>query len=244
MRFCGEGDCAYVYIEAPVEEVIAKLTASTDAPDRGATLSGRRFTPEQIAAGRVLLAELVRRYPAFSYPQRPLATGISSVLKEKLPEADPKVIHAALKLWTTTTRYLNAVQAMVERVDLYGQPAGPVSDADRANAQQWLNVRSVSSAGATIASGVRCSPKWHKFALRIMQIDVPTLATWLPEISQRAQGGNANGGIPLARCTRDAPRARWGWSVNSPNSSAYRGRGGRLSVRSGAVRACPGGRQP
>jgi hypothetical protein len=33
VRFCGEGDCAYVYIEAPVEEVITKLTASTESPD-------------------------------------------------------------------------------------------------------------------------------------------------------------------------------------------------------------------
>jgi sRNA-binding protein len=101
----------------------------------------RRFTPEQIATGRVLLAELVRRYPAFGYPQRPLAIGIFSELQEKLPQADPKAIRAALMLWTTTTRYLNAVQARVERIDLYGAPAGAVSDEDQAGAKQWLNVR-------------------------------------------------------------------------------------------------------
>lgn len=57
-----------------------------------------------------------------------------------MPGVDPKVIRAALKLWTSTTSYLNALQARVERIDLYGAPAGEVSDRDQAGAQQWLNV--------------------------------------------------------------------------------------------------------
>lgn len=45
-----------------------------------------------------------------------------------------------MRLWTQTIGYLNAVQARVERIDLYGNPAGPVSDEEQAGAQQWLNV--------------------------------------------------------------------------------------------------------
>jgi sRNA-binding protein len=100
-------------------------------------------------SARELLAELVRRYPAFSYPQRPLAIGIFSVLQEKLPDVDPKVIRAALKLWTSTTRYQIALQARIERINLYAAPAGPLPARRFNKAERTNDSSSVARATAT-----------------------------------------------------------------------------------------------
>lgn len=57
----------------------------------------------------------------------PLAVGIHKVIKERMPELEVAQLRQAMRIHTTSTRYLKAQAADKERFDLDGKPDGVVS---------------------------------------------------------------------------------------------------------------------
>lgn len=71
----------------------------------------------------------------------PLALGIHTSVRERMPDVDPGALRAALKNHTASTRYLKALQTGKERFDLDGQPVGEVTAEQREFASTTLRER-------------------------------------------------------------------------------------------------------
>ena len=102
--------------------------------------------PEQTVAAkpriepRALLQRLQQASPAFG-ECKPLALKIDAAILARFPEFDRKTLRAALRMHTASTRYLKAVERASERFDLDGNPAGEVTEEQRAHASATLKER-------------------------------------------------------------------------------------------------------
>jgi ProP effector len=96
--------------------------------------------PEPSTPPRPLLQELQERFSVFRDCQ-PLAIGIDKAILARLPDLDRAALRNALRQHTAATRYLKVLQHATQRVDLDGQPAGEVTEAQRAHAAETLKTR-------------------------------------------------------------------------------------------------------
>jgi ProP effector len=99
-------------------------------------------TPENNAvhAARTLLKQLEQQFPVFQ-SSSPLAIGIDKQLIARIPDIDKKVLRIAMKLHTSSTRYLKATEKAQQRFDLDGNAAGEVTEEHRARASEVLKER-------------------------------------------------------------------------------------------------------
>ena len=89
-------------------------------------------------------AKLAELFPAVFTPgsPKPLKLRIQADIQERVPATfTRKVLSLFLQRHTTGTAYLRALAQMPERVDLDGQPAGPVTDEHREAAAAELTRR-------------------------------------------------------------------------------------------------------
>lgn len=77
---------------------------------------------------------------------RPLALGIHKTILERMPDLDTAQLRLAMRIHTASTRYLKALLATRERFDLDGNPAGEVTEEQRAVANTALRERFKKSA--------------------------------------------------------------------------------------------------
>lgn len=77
---------------------------------------------------------------------RPLALGIHKAIMERMPDLDTAQLRLAMRIHTASTRYLKALLATRERFDLDGNPAGEVTEEQRAVASTALRERFKKSA--------------------------------------------------------------------------------------------------
>ena len=89
---------------------------------------------------RALLQRLQKECAAFS-DCKPLALKIDASILARFPDFDRKSLRTALRIHTASTRYLKAVERSAERFDLDGNPAGEVTDEQRAHAVTTLKER-------------------------------------------------------------------------------------------------------
>jgi len=97
-------------------------------------------TPAAANPGRELLKSLQTEFTVFR-ECKPLAIGIDSQIMKLKPEIEKKVLRAALRSHTNSTRYLKAMEKATVRFDLEGKEADPVSDEHRARASELLKER-------------------------------------------------------------------------------------------------------
>lgn len=86
---------------------------------------------------RLVLQQLAEKYPVIKSSQ-PLAIGINKKLAELHPELDQKSLRAALFHHTRSFAYVKTLSKAAHRVDLDGQPAGEITDEQRAHAAGQL----------------------------------------------------------------------------------------------------------
>ncbi|MRR49919.1 MAG: osmoprotectant transporter activator [Rhodocyclaceae bacterium] len=72
---------------------------------------------------------------------QPLAIGIHKTIKERMPEIDAAQLRLAMRIHTTSTRYLKAQVTGKDRFDLDGAVAGEVTDEQREVASATLKER-------------------------------------------------------------------------------------------------------
>ena len=87
-----------------------------------------------------LLDHLQERYPVFK-DCRPLALGIHKTIREREPEINAGELRLAMRLHTTSTRYLKALLAGKERFNLDGLADGEVTEEHRSTADTSLRER-------------------------------------------------------------------------------------------------------
>ncbi len=89
---------------------------------------------------RGLLQKLQEISPTFR-DCKPLALRIDKAIGERLPDVDRKVIRAAMRIHTASTRYLKAMEKGTHRFDLDGHEDGEVTEEHRGHAAQTLKER-------------------------------------------------------------------------------------------------------
>lgn len=77
---------------------------------------------------------------------KPVALRIDKAVGERFPDLDRKVVRAAMRIHTTSTRYLKSLEKATHRFDLDGNENGEVSEEHRAHAAQTLKERFAESA--------------------------------------------------------------------------------------------------
>lgn len=82
----------------------------------------------------------VTTFPAFR-DNLPLAIGVHKIIRERMPELSREQINRALKIHTGSTRYLKVLAKAEQRVDLDGNPAGEITEEQRAQAAGMLKER-------------------------------------------------------------------------------------------------------
>ena len=97
-----------------------------------------KATPKR--ARNTVLDSLVATFPAFR-DALPLAIGIHKTILERLPELSNEKISKAMKIHTSSTRYLKAMTKTETRFDLDGNPAGEVTTEQRDGAARLLKER-------------------------------------------------------------------------------------------------------
>lgn len=96
--------------------------------------------PQQAAPGNPVPDTLRCAFQVFAQ-YRPLALGIHKAIRERLPEINPRQLRDALRMHTTSTRYLKALAQGDVRYDLDGAPAGEVTEEQRRQAADTLRER-------------------------------------------------------------------------------------------------------
>ena len=103
--------------------------------------------PPLKAQSQALLKQLMEVYPAAFIPfseriVKPLKLGIHKDLKPIVMEwgFEPAALKIALSLYTRALRYQVALLKESHRVDLKGEPAGDISDANRETARAQIKV--------------------------------------------------------------------------------------------------------
>ncbi|MBE2167036.1 ProQ/FinO family protein [Cobetia sp. 2AS1] len=96
--------------------------------------------PEAAPSPHALLKQWYKRYPDtfFKGHTRPLKIGIHIELLENEPW-DDKLVRRALAGYVHLPRYLKAVRAGTQRVDLSGQSVGAVTEDEARHARQQLD---------------------------------------------------------------------------------------------------------
>lgn len=77
---------------------------------------------------------------------KPVALRIDKAVGERFPDVDRKVVRAAMRIHTTSTRYLKSMEKATHRFDLDGNESGEVSEEHRTHAAQTLKERFAESA--------------------------------------------------------------------------------------------------
>lgn len=103
-------------------------------------MTGTTSTRSKTTPRNPLLDELSQQFQVFR-EGRPLALGVHKAILEKMPEVDPAKLRVALRAYTASTRYLKALSVGRERFDLDNQPAGEVTEEQRALAIKVLRER-------------------------------------------------------------------------------------------------------
>lgn len=100
-------------------------------------------TPSRVKSPAQLFRHLSAKWPAAfnSKAPRPLKIGIHHDIRALDGELSEDELRRALRAYATMPRYLARLDAGAVRVDLDGEPAGVVSDADAATAKALLCVR-------------------------------------------------------------------------------------------------------
>lgn len=94
---------------------------------------------------RALLAMLQAASVTFR-DYKPVALRIDKTVGERFPEVDRKVVRAAMRIHTNSTRYLKSMEKATHRYDLDGNENGEVSEEHRGHAAQTLKERFAESA--------------------------------------------------------------------------------------------------
>ena len=89
---------------------------------------------------RELLERLQAVSPTFK-DCRPLALRIDKAVMARFPDVDKKVVRAAMRLHTGSTRYLKALEKATHRYDFDGNPDAELTDEHRTHAAQTLKER-------------------------------------------------------------------------------------------------------
>jgi len=89
---------------------------------------------------RELLLKLQEISPTFR-DCKPVALRIDKSVMALFPDIDRKVIRSAMRLHTTSTRYLKALQRETHRYDLEGNPCEEIAQEHREHAAQTLKTR-------------------------------------------------------------------------------------------------------
>lgn len=95
-------------------------------------------TPYEFA--RTLLTGFQEKFTVFRDCQ-PLAIGIDKQLIAAIPDLDRKVLRVALRIHTNSLRYLKGMETATVRLDLEGNTAGEVTEAQRTYATEVLRER-------------------------------------------------------------------------------------------------------
>lgn len=95
---------------------------------------------ERTAPRNATLQALTTSYSVFA-EGRPLAIGIHKAIQARQPELDGRALRLALRLHTSSTRYLKAVANGSQRFDLEGNPAGEITAEQKAQALDALKER-------------------------------------------------------------------------------------------------------
>lgn len=96
--------------------------------------------PSHFQVARALLKELQEKFAVLRDAQ-PLAIGIDKQLIALQPEINRKALRIALGIHTNSLRYLKAMKKATNRFDLEGNPAGEVTEEQRAHAATVLEER-------------------------------------------------------------------------------------------------------
>ena len=115
-------------------------TASDQAPEAVPQAPADQQPRKPRIEPRALLQRLQKECAAFR-DCKPLALKIDASILERFPDFDRKSLRTALRIHTASTRYLKAVERSAERFDLDGNPAGEVTDEQRAHAVTTLKER-------------------------------------------------------------------------------------------------------
>lgn len=93
-----------------------------------------------VLAARELLKTLAAQFAPFQ-SLSPLAIGIDKQLLAACPELDKKVLRQALRLHTSSTRYLRVMEKAAQRINLDGSVGAEVTDEMRQHAAGLLRER-------------------------------------------------------------------------------------------------------
>lgn len=131
--------------EAP-EAAPAVEAPATAAADEGPAPAPSSDTPPAVAtlSPAACAARLAELFPAVFAPgaAKPLKLRIQADVQQRAPGVfTKKALSIFLQRHTTSTAYLKALAQAAERIDLDGQPAGPVSDEHREAAAAELQRR-------------------------------------------------------------------------------------------------------
>lgn len=121
---------------------VPDLPPAPDAPE--AESHNRARSPDAVDP-RALLTMLQAASVTFR-EYKPVALRIDKAVGERFPEIDRKVVRAAMRIHTTSTRYLKSMEKATHRFDLDGNESGEVSEEHRAHAAQTLKERFAESA--------------------------------------------------------------------------------------------------
>ncbi|MDH2295896.1 ProQ/FINO family protein [Cobetia sp. 1AS1] len=127
--------------QAPQAQVPQEQEAQqSDAEQSEAPQAQQASQPESAPSPHALLKQWYKRYPDtfFKGHTRPLKIGIHIELLEKEPW-DDKLVRRALAGYVHLPRYLKAVRAGTQRVDLSGQSVGAVTEDEARHARQQLD---------------------------------------------------------------------------------------------------------
>ena len=94
----------------------------------------------QKESARDLLKQLQDRFPVFAMA-KPLAIGIDSEILATLPDLNRKLLRAALRMHTGSTRYLKASERATQRFNLADEPVAELTAEHRDRASALLKER-------------------------------------------------------------------------------------------------------
>jgi sRNA-binding protein len=101
------------------------------------------------------IARLAELYPnCFRQPRQPLKIGIHNDVIARHPELRPSLIASALKTYTRSVGYLEALTAGTPRIDLEGNVAGEVTATDEEDAKRKIGKEAGRAAAKAIVPPV------------------------------------------------------------------------------------------
>jgi ProP effector len=87
-----------------------------------------------------VLISLRSTFPVFQ-ECRPLAIGIHKAVLDRIPDINPQQLRLAMRMHTSSARYLKALTNCETRFDLNGNAAGPVTPEQKQQALDTLRER-------------------------------------------------------------------------------------------------------